>query len=127
MYLSFSVAALAILFFPAPGVLELLGPNGLYVWNGSMLVGGVMSLFGASIARKYMIELVGLPLLISSLMVYGITILALIDVSGPREDAVLVFLGCVIIGCALGLVGRTWEIWKVSTVISRMNHHGIAD
>lgn len=116
-YLFYSIAGIAFLFFPSIGLKELLGDTGFIIWNLMLLLGGSASLLGAAF-KSYWFEIIGIPGVVTGLLVYGISIFYLV----PNSDSpgVLVGLASIMLAASAGTVGRGWEVLRVTLISSRL-------
>lgn len=107
-YLAFACAGMFFTFWgPNSGLRELLD-WGFYLWNGFLILGGVIGATGAW-TGKFRIEIIATPFLTSALAVYGGYTLAQIETS--RSPGVIAGLGSVFVGCSLLFLGKGLAIW----------------
>lgn len=108
-YLLFALAGLFFLFWgPNLGVRHLLGTVGFYLWNANLVLGGVISGFGAW-KKLFRVEIIGTPLLWSGLTIYGGYFYSRVGES-PQPGAVA-GLATVFIGAGTLILGKGLAIW----------------
>jgi hypothetical protein len=111
MYFLYMGAGAAVLFLTSTGIRTLLGEFGFIVWNSFLFGGAMISLFGTLVVKRYAIEIVGYPFLLSAMCVYAIYLFTRINES-PQPGAVL-FLSLVFAAATTGLFGRLIEAGRV--------------
>lgn len=122
-YAAYTLMGVLFLISPTPGLIELLGSTGVFIWNGILIVGGILALIGASL-KLYWIEMIGLPGIITGLGVYGLIIVA--TATEADEPTILVGLGSVFIGSAIAVLGRLVEVRRHTRLVERIRR-GMAD
>ena len=107
-YLLLSGAGAAFLLLPTTGLKELLGTVGFVTWNLMLLLGGLLAVYG-SFTRKHWFEIIGLPGVITSLLIYGIYI----GFAVTRSDnpGVVLGLSLICLGASFSALGRLYEIY----------------
>lgn len=115
-YTFYMVAGTAFLFLASTGLRDLLGPVSFFLWNGLLMVGGALGVFGA-LARKHGIELVGIPGVVSALAALTL----FIGGATFTSDAPGLTIGFAAIcgGAAVGTVGRGIEIYRIVRITDR--------
>jgi hypothetical protein len=104
MYLFFTAAGLACMFAPSRAVAGQVAPWMTLVWAGFFLVGGIFCFVGA-VGQRWAGELLGLPLIAASALIYGSALL--ISYSDPsRRDGAYLFVGALLVAQALSIVER---------------------
>jgi len=111
MYFLYMGAGAAVLFLTSTGIRTLLGDFGFVVWNSFLFGGSLISLFGTLVVKRYAIEIVGYPFLLSAMGVYAIYLFSRLG-SSQQPGAVL-FLSLVFAAATTGLVGRLVEAGRV--------------
>jgi hypothetical protein len=123
MYALYCVAGLAFLILPSVGLRELLGTVGFYAWNGMLVLGGFVGAL-SSLKRKFRIELIGVPGVVTGLGVYGIY--CGIAATASDNPGVVIGLAAVFLGAAFGAVGRGFEVQRHASIVERISKE-IAD
>lgn len=103
MYLFFAVAGVFAFFFPSQAIQDATQSSFVYLWAGFLLSGGAFSL-QSPLCNSWRGELLGLPLLSASNMIFGVALL------GYGKTAAALAIGLVFCGIGFGFVGRWMEI-----------------
>lgn len=104
MYILFSGAGVASLMFPSRAVSSNVNPAFTYVWAAFFLVGGLTCLAGV-LTHSWWGEMIGLPLIASSSLLYGTAVL--IQYSDPsRRDGAYLFVGSLLVAQSISLAER---------------------
>lgn len=118
MYLFFTAAGFACLFAPSRAVAGQVAPWMTLVWASFFLVGGGLCLAGA-LAERWAGELLGLPLIAASALIYGSALL--ISYSDPmRRDGAYLFVGALLVAQSLSIVERWVTKWRLFRVAQRL-------
>lgn len=117
-YIAYTLMGVLFLITPSPGLNELLGHRGVLLWNGLLVVGGVISLIGA-ILKKYWMETIGLPGVIVGLGVYGLVL----AITSPASDQppIIIGLASVFLGASIGSLGRLIEVRRHIKLVERIS------
>lgn len=119
MHVLFTGAGVACFFAPSRAVAGQVSGWMTVVWAGFFFVGGLLCLFGALFGSMWWGELLGLPLISASSLIYGSALL--ITYSDPtRRDGAYLFVGLLL--CAQGLsLGERWVTrWRLLRVSQRI-------
>lgn len=116
-YLAYSMAGFAFMFLSSTGLRELLGEWGFTVWNTMLIGGGIIALVGA-LGKRHYIELIGIPGVFTGLGVYALYIGS--AVKDSDNPGVVVGLASICAGAALGVAGRAYEVFKQTSISSRV-------
>ena len=118
-YALYFVAGFAFYFYSETALKDLLGTLGFTVWTGMLLIGSISSFFGV-MKRSDAVELIGLPGISTSLIVYSGFLLSRANES-PTPGVVIGF-AAICAAAALGSIGRTYEVFwlvKIKTKVGR--------
>lgn len=110
MYGLYMGAGGGFLFLTADGIRDLLGVPWFIIWNSFYFGGALLSFFG-TVVKRYMVEVVGHPFLISALAVYGVYLFSIIGQS--KQDGTVVGLACTFMAAGFGIIGRLIECARV--------------
>jgi len=102
-YLFFFVAGIFAFFYPAQAILDALKSSLTYAWAGFLTVGGGLAMW-SPLRNTWSGELIGLPLLSASHMIFGLALL------GFGKTAAAIAVGLVFCGIGSGFIGRWLEI-----------------
>lgn len=119
MHLLFTAAGAACFFAPSRAVAGQVTPWMTIVWASFFFVGGLLCLLGALSGSMWWGELLGLPLISASSLIYGSALL--ISYGDPsRRDGAYLFVGLLL--CAQGLsLGERWVTrWRLLRVSARI-------
>lgn len=124
MYLFYMLAGAAFLFLTADGVRTLFGDFLFVVWNTFYFGGATLSLVGSQLAKRYVVEVLGHPFLISALAAYGVYLASLVPTS--NQDGTVLGLAFTFIAAGTGLMGRLFEIGRIVWIQSELyrRRHG---
>lgn len=124
MYLFYMCAGAAFLFLTADGVRKLFGDFLFVVWNTFYFGGAVISLIGSQLIKRYVVEVVGHPFLISALAAYGVYLAWLVPTSS--QDGTVLGLALTFAAAATGLLGRLIEVGRIVWIQSDLyrRRHG---
>lgn len=91
---------------PSPSIVSALGPVGAEVWAAFMCAGGALCV--GSWRGRMLFEYVGLPLVITSMFLFGASLLFVAgrNSAGGTSDSARFVLGIVFIGLASGFLAR---------------------
>lgn len=110
MYLAYIVAAAGFLFLTATGIRELLGEVQFILWNGFWFGGATISCVGA-LVKRYRIEIIGHPFLISAFAVYALYLI--LRIHEAPQVGVVIGIAFTYMAAALGMAGRLIEIYRM--------------
>lgn len=120
MYVAFIIAGAVALFFPSQAVENRVPSWAVFVWASFFLVGGISCSIGLWL-KHWLGELAGLPLLVSSALLYGVAVAAQYDSPSPgRSDGAFLFVGALLIAEALGLFERWIALWRLLRIAARV-------
>lgn len=117
MYLFFTVAGIFAFFFPAQAILDPLQGSLVYAWAGFLTAGGALSLISPA-RNTWSGELLGLPLLATSNVVFGLALL------GYGKTAAAIAIGLVFVGFGFGLLGRWFDIRRLAGIAGKVGDNG---
>lgn len=118
MYAFFTAAGLVCLFAPSRAVAGQVAPWMTLVWASFFLVGGTLCLLGA-LTKRWAGELLGLPLIAASALIYGAALL--FSYSDPmRRDGAYLFIGALLVAQSCSIVERWVTKWRLMQVAQRL-------
>lgn len=118
-YSLYFVAGFAFYFYSETTLKDLLGSFGFVLWTGMLLAGSLTSFWGA-IKSHDAIELIGLPGISTSLVVYAGFLLS--RISESPTPGIVVGFAAICAAAALGSIGRTYEVYwlvRIKTKVGR--------
>lgn len=90
---------------PIPTVYSVVPPTTVYVWACFFIIGGLASLL--AVASGYRIgEVVGIPLIGSACLIYGVAVVYQSTIQTTRSVFVFIFVGVLFVSYAAGLFER---------------------
>lgn len=90
---------------PTPTVYSVVPPVTVYLWAGFFVLGGLTSLL--AVASGYRIgEVVGIPLIGSACLIYGVAVVYQSTIQTARSVFVFIFVGVLFVSYAAGLFER---------------------
>ena len=110
-YLLYFLAGAAYLAYPSPTITEGLGSRYAAVWSGFLCFGGFLGLL--ALTKVVLFEYVCLPLLITSMGLFGIIAIdKAVDAfrAGDDDQTFIWVLGLVFLSVAFGLVARMRDV-----------------
>lgn len=116
-YLLYFTAGAAFFFFSETALKELLGGFGFVLWTGMLLIGSVISFWGV-VKNIDAVELIGLPGIVTSLVVYSGFLMSRVEDS--PTPGILVGFAAVFAAAALGAIGRTYEVYGLVKIKSKV-------
>lgn len=124
MYFFYMCAGAAFLFLTADGVRTLFGEFLFLVWNTFYFGGAAISLIGSQLIKRYVIEVIGYPFLISALAAYGVYLAWLVPKSD--QDGTVLGLALTFAAAVTGLLGRLVEVGRIVWIQSDLyrRRHG---
>lgn len=124
MYFFYMLAGAAFLFLTADGVRKLFGDFLFIVWNTFYFGGAIVSLAGTLLIKRYVIEVIGHPFLISALAAYGVYLMFLVPTS--TQDGTVLGLAFTFVAAGTGLLGRLIEVGRIVWIQSDLyrRRHG---
>lgn len=103
-------AGASAIFIPPGSVLSSTGQAITYTWAGFLILGGILCA-SPIVTGQHIGELTGLPLLVSSVLVFGVVLIyRTTTADGARGAAVVGFLAC---GFAVLLASRWVEVYRL--------------
>lgn len=118
MYLFFSVAGVLAMIWPAQVILTVFQIGLVYTWAGFLLIGGASSLFG-TLKKTWAGELVGLPLLAVSNLIFGIALMSFGQTSASWA------IGWVFVGVSCGLGARWLDLRSLVKISEEVGGNGV--
>lgn len=121
-YATYLTAGVSFMFWATTPLYQSLGPVGLIVWNLTLIVGASVCLLGC-LLRSYRVEMIGLPSLIVSLLVYSVSVghVVLAGTTTYSGRSGIVFgISAVFSAAAIGATGRLYELWHLTRITSRV-------
>jgi hypothetical protein len=124
MYLLYMLAGAAFLFLTADGVRALFGDFLFIVWNTFYFGGALLGLIGSQLVKRYVVEVVGHPFLISALIAYGVYLAWLVPTSS--QDGTILGLAFTFLAAGVSLLGRSIEVGRIVWIQSDLyrRRHG---
>lgn len=117
MYLFFTLAGILAFFFPAQAILDAVQSSLVYAWAAFLTAGGGLSLISPT-RNTWFGELLGLPLLSTSNVVFGLSLL------GYGKTAAAIAIGLVFLGFGFGLLGRWFDIRRLAGIAGKVGDNG---
>lgn len=124
MYVFYMLAGAAFLFLTADGVRRLFGDFLFIVWNTFYFGGAIISMVGSQLIKRYVVEVIGHPFLISALIAYGVYLGWLVPTS--TQDGTVLGLAFTFLAAGTSLLGRLIEIGRIVWIQSDLyrRRHG---
>jgi hypothetical protein len=114
-YLFFLLAGLVAFFSPSQVLVTVLLKTLVYGWAGFLCVGGMFCFYGR-LRNTWSGEIVGLPLLSTSNLIFSVLLFS--RATSPATIAI----GGIFFGMAIALSARWVEVWKVSKINQGVNN-----
>jgi hypothetical protein len=117
MYFFFLIAGVLFLLFPPlKGLEELVGEMNIWAWHIFLLIGSAISL-GGCVFKRPLVEAIGLPLLIATMLAYAVISLAIQMMTGSGWGNAAMFMGI-----TFGLTGRCIEMLHLGNIIDEIQN-----
>ncbi len=120
MYICFTIAGIYSYFIPAPALNQTI-PKGYFLWVTFLILGGALTTLGYTVKLRPF-EYMGLPLLITVFVVYGLALWT----TSHHGQAARAAVGLILLAIGFGLTARLLDVLAAprrETKIDEMMEH----